>query len=304
MNAARAPMRVLHFSDPHLESGLEGVSPGAFVNKRALGFANLLVRRRRHFGAALNKLEALARLADQLGVQFTLCTGDYTALGTRAELEASRRLLEPLLARELGYATVPGNHDLYVDDAPGAFEGIFADGLRSDRDDCRWDRGEPYLRLVGDRLAIVGLASARPNPLHSSSGAVPERHLEVLRRLVSDPALAPRFLLVAVHYAPRLWDGRPDTALHGLDNHAALLDAVAGLRFGALVFGHVHHGYSVRIPGVAAPLVGAGSATYEGRATSVLWELDRDRVVARRLRFENGEYRADPRPELELSRPT
>lgn len=285
-------IRLLHFSDPHLERGLEDAGALAFANKRALGYANLVLRRRSHFDGADAKIRALAEFASRESIDFVLCTGDYTALGTREELAGARAAIEPFTKARLGFATVPGNHDVYVDDAPGAFESLFADGLKSDLDTHRWDRGEPYVRFVGEHGAIVGLASAKPNPVHRSSGRVPDEQLASLRRLLASDALGARFVFVALHYAPRLWNGKPDSALHGLENERELLDAVRSLAFGAVVFGHVHHNYFVRIDGVAAPLVGAGSATYAEREGAWLWELGEGRVVASRLAYQHDSWRA------------
>lgn len=296
------PLRLLHFSDPHLEEGLFDAGVSELANKRALGMANLLLRRRRHFGGAREKVDALARYADERGIEFTLCTGDYTALGTAAELRHARRALSPLLERSRGFATVPGNHDVYVDDAPGLFESLFAEGLKSDVAGFDWSLGHPYVRLVGDEVAIVGLGSSRPNPLHSSAGAVPELHLASITRALGREELRGRFVFVAVHYAPRLWNGRPDTALHGLHNHEALLEAVAGLRFGAVVFGHVHHGYTVRVPGIEPPLLNAGSATYEGRESAVSWRIGGGVAEATRLSYEAGRWVEGDRVEVVIRR--
>jgi len=293
---------LLHFSDPHLEEGVTEASFGAFLNKRALGFANLVVSRRGHFASAMPTIDALARFADERAVDFTLCTGDYTALGTTHELTAARRTLDPLLTRPLGFATVPGNHDVYVDDAPRAFESTFGEGLDSVDANYRWDDGRPYLRFVGESIAIIGLASARPNAIHRSSGEVPQRHLAALRDLARDPRLESRFVILALHYAPRLWNGRPDTALHGLENHDALLDAARGFRFGAIVFGHVHHRFTVSIPGLAIPLLGAGSATYVGREGAWLWSVDDRTATAVPLELHGGSWRPANEPPLRLAR--
>lgn len=297
-----SPIRLLHFSDPHLEEGLGDAGVGALANKRALGLANLLLRRRRHFGEAREKVAALARYADERGIEFTLCTGDYTALGTASELRHARVALAPLLERSRGFATVPGNHDLYVDDAPGLFDSLFADGLQSDVEGFDWRSGQPFVRLVGESIAIVGLGSSRPNPLHSSAGAIPEPHLSAIASALAHPAVRERFVFVAVHYAPRMWNGRPDTALHGLENQQALLDAVAGLRYGAVVFGHVHHGYVVRVPGIEPPLLNAGSATYEGRESAVSWRIDGEIAEAVRLSYQAGRWVEGDRVEVAVRR--
>jgi len=293
---------LLHFSDPHLEDGVGEASLGAFFNKRALGFANLVVSRRGHFKAARATVDALARFADARSVDFALCTGDYTALGTEAEILAARRAVAPIFERPLGFATVPGNHDLYVDDAPLCFETAFADGLESDDPRFRWSSTAPYVRYVGEHIAIVGIASARPNAVHRSSGEVPQGHLDAIRALSKDPSLGGRFVIVALHYAPRLWNGRPDSRLHGLDNHEALLDAARGFRYGAIVFGHVHHRYTVSIPGLAIPLVGAGSATYVGRQGAWLWSVDESSASATPLECRDGSWVESGEPKLTIVR--
>lgn len=294
---------ILHFSDPHLDDGVTDAGLAAFFNKRALGFANLLVRRRGHFSSAPVTLEALRRFADDRRVDFALCTGDYTALGTDTEIRSARRSMAPLLARPLGYATVPGNHDLYVDGhGASVFESEFAEGMVSDDPRSRWSDGRPYVRLVGEHVAILGLASARPNAVHRSTGVVPETHLEVLRSLSADGTLADRFVILALHYAPRLWNGRPDTALHGLENHEALLQAARGFRFGAMVFGHVHQRYSVSIPGLSIPLVGAGSSTYAGREGAWLWSIDGGAATAIPLEFRDGAWVEAPEAPLRIAR--
>lgn len=292
--------RLLHFSDPHLESGLADAGASAFANKRALGFANLVLRRRRHFVHAAEKLASLHEFARQADIDFVLCTGDYTALGTRSELEGARKQVDALIRAPLGFATVPGNHDVYVGDGDGAFERLFADGLVSDLAEYRWERGQPFVRLVGEHVAIVGLESAHPNPVHTSSGRVSDAHMAALPTILGDARLASRMVLVALHYAPRLWSGRPDAALHGLENEAELLSAVARVRHGALVFGHIHHGYSVRVPGVAPPLVCAGSATYVGRESAVVWEVEAAVARCFRARYEDGRWQLAATPELEL----
>jgi len=274
-------IRVLHFSDIHVERDpgvvrrhLAGLRP----DKRALGWANLILRRRRRFADAPAKVAALAEqlLAEQ-PVDYVLCTGDYTALGTDGELEHARRLVAPLTEAPFGYGTVPGNHDVYVDD-PGDFQARFGDLLSTDLPGYRAPGSPfPWVRLVGDALAVIGVNSARPNPQPwRSSGRIPDAQLTALEKILGDPALHGRLLIVATHYAPRLEDGRPDAHFHGLRNADAFLRCLAlGARSpGIVAFGHVHRRYHVRVPECPLTLSGAGSATDAKSESLWLYEID------------------------------
>jgi 3',5'-cyclic AMP phosphodiesterase CpdA len=283
-------IRVLHFSDVHVEEGFEGVPKRAFLDKRLMGFANLVLRRRQHYRHARERLAALADFAEEHSVDVGLCTGDYTALGTDPELIAARQCVERLTRAPLGFVTMPGNHDMYVA-ADGAFERHFGDLLRTDMPEHAVDGTWPQVRLFGDELAIVAVASARPNPEPwRSSGRVPDDQLQALGRIFADERLASRVVLVATHYAPRLEHGGPDTASHGLDNADDLLAACAPLTRGALVHGHVHRRYTVNVPELQVPLIGAGSTTHHGREGFWLYDIEPGRAVAQRGTFDGTRY--------------
>lgn len=271
-------IRILHFSDIHLERdrGVLGrYVAGLRLDKRALGLANLILRRRRRFRHAPEKVAALAPLLDAHRVDYVLCTGDYTALGADGELAHARRAIDPLTRAPLGYGTVPGNHDVYVKD-PGDFASRFGAFLETDLPDYRApDSPYPWVRLLGDGLAVVGVDSARPNPQPwRSSGRIPAPQLDALERLLGAPELADRFVIVATHYAPRLENGQPDAPLHGLVNADELFHALRPARRGMVAFGHVHRRYRVRVPECPLLLSGAGSATDDKSNAIWLYEVD------------------------------
>lgn len=296
-------IRVLHFSDVHVDLPLTSLPWTTWLGKRALGGVNHALRRRKYFVEAVDKLAALARFADEQRVDLALCTGDYTILGTAPELELAASAVEPLTRRPLGFATVPGNHDVYLGDSvkEARFEKHFLKYMRSDRPELATDGPFPFVRLLGDDLAVIGVSSARPNPEPwRSSGRVPDAQLEGLTRLLADPSITERFVVVMTHYAPRLWNGRPDSVTHGLDNADALLAAIATVPRGCLLHGHVHRRYAVREPGVRPMLLGAGSTTQAGREGLWLLEVGRDEAFATPGAYRDGGYVLEPDARLSL----
>jgi 3',5'-cyclic AMP phosphodiesterase CpdA len=288
-------MRVLHFSDVHVDVPLGQMPAREFFGKRLIGGANLLLRRKRLFRDARAKLAALARFADEQAVDLAICTGDYTALGTPPELAAARAAIEPLTRRPLGFVTVPGNHDLYMPDtlADRRFERNFGDLIGTDWPEYAVDGRWPAVRLYDAQLAVIALNSARPNPqILRSSGRIPDAQLDAFARIVADSRLQGRSVLVATHYAPRRADGTPDSFSHGLENADALLSICARLPRAAILHGHIHWRYHVH----AAPgphLFGAGSATHEGREGIWLYEVEPGRVRARPGAYAQGAYRLE-----------
>ncbi len=269
-------MRILHFSDVHVDVPASAVPMRDWLGKRLVGGLNHLLRRRPHFARSREKLAALARFAAEEKVDLALGTGDFTILGTEPELEAAARAVGPLASCPLGLVVLPGNHDLYLADGvrEHRFGRHFDAWMTSDCTDLATDDGWPRVRLF-EGCAIVSVASARPNPEPwRSSGRVPDAQLAGLRRALIDPRLRERFVIVATHYAPRRESGQPDSALHGLENADALLDAMSGLDHGCLVHGHIHRRYRLDLPGVRPSILCAGSTTQEGREG--LWVLDID----------------------------
>lgn len=284
-------VRALHISDIHVDVPFTSIPWQSWLGKRALGGGNLWLRRGKHFRRTREKLAALDRFRREHEVDLVICTGDYTVLGTEAELIAAREAIDPLTRAPLGFVTVPGNHDVYVGDALGRFEARFGDLLHTDMPEHVSDGPWPLVRFVGDSVAVVAVNSARPNPqLWRSSGMIPPRQLLALARILRDPRVRNRFVFVITHYAPRLADGRPDTPLHGLVNAEELLRICADLPHGAILHGHVHRCFSVRVPGVRPTLFGAGSTTQDLREGLWLFDVGSSGMRASRGGWDGERY--------------
>jgi 3',5'-cyclic AMP phosphodiesterase CpdA len=131
-------------------------------------------------------------------------------------------------------------------------------------------------------VALVAVNSARPNPQPwRSSGAIPPAQLAALVKVLADDRVRDRFVFVITHYAPRLANGKPDKLMHGLDNADELLSICADLPRGAILHGHVHRCFRVRVPGVRPAMFGAGSTTQDGREGLWLFEIGANSTATR-----------------------
>lgn len=295
--------RVLHVSDLHLEDGFAGVPWKSFVNKRLVGLANLQLHRRRLFAEAPSKVRALADFVEEQGVDLVLCTGDYTALGTEAEIAYARRVIEPITHAPQGFFTVPGNHDLYLQDTveAGWFESHFGEFLRTDLPEYAVDGLWPQVWLSIDGLAVIGVNSARPNAKPTySNGRIPDAQLDALTRVLGDERVQDRFVVIATHYAPRLASGQPDRPHHGLENADALLEISRAARRGVIVHGHVHWRYHVRVEETPLPLFCAGSTTHEGREGLWVFDIEKSRATATPGHWDQSRYVLEPDQAIEI----
>jgi predicted MPP superfamily phosphohydrolase len=292
-----AVTKVLHVSDVHLENGFRGVPFTAFLNKRMVGYANLVLRRRRAFADAEEKIEALAAFAEQQQVDLIVCTGDITALGTEPELAYARKVIEPLTRVSLGLFTVPGNHDLYLRDTvkAGWWDEHFGGLMRTEMPEYAVDGVWPQVWFPTDGLAVVGVNSARANPKPThSSGRIMDEEIDALVQILDDVRLRDRFTIIATHYAPRLASGRPDRPAHGLENADALLRASACASRGVILHGHIHWRYHVRVPETPLSMCCAGSTTHAGREGLWLIEVGDGEVTATPGTWDQAGYVLEP----------
>jgi len=290
-------MRILHYSDPHFDLSLRTIPLRKWFGKRAIGALNLLGGRGRYFDDADEKIEALTRFKKRHNVDLVICTGDYTALGLRAELENAAELIAPLAQPPERYITLPGNHDVYCFDVllGDHFREYFGRYMHSDWPQYAVDDGWPIVRLFDEaNLAVIAINSAKPNPLPwRSDGHIPPEQLEALEKILEDHRLRDRWIFVATHYAARLADGRPDTPRHGLRNADDFLKVCRRIGKGAILNGHIHRCYVTPLApeGLRIDQYCAGSVSMEGRECFWLFDLEDDRMEVHRGVYSDGEYR-------------
>jgi 3',5'-cyclic AMP phosphodiesterase CpdA len=246
--------RFAQLSDPHL-STLEGVSPTALLNKRALGY--LSWRRKRRFE---HRREVLDVLQDDLGAQpldQILVTGDLTHIGLPEEFDQCRQWLEQLAPPD-ELALVPGNHDACVRAPWDDTFAKWAPYMAGDNAAATF----PSLR-VRDQIAFIGLSTGCPKPPLMASGTLGEAQLAALPALLKETAERGLFRVVYLHHSPiaglekwrkRLTDANRLQAL--LETHGAEL----------VVHGHGHraHFHTLQTRAGDLPVVAVPSASALG----------------------------------------
>jgi 3',5'-cyclic AMP phosphodiesterase CpdA len=257
--------RLAHVTDPHFR-GFAGARPVDFLGKRAVGAMNLLLRRRRKHRMEL--LEAVGVDLRSRSVDHLALTGDLANVSLEAEWEAAERWLEAYGAGPDAVTVIPGNHDAYVPEVvqSRAFERRFA---RYQTSDLKGDRPDgvtyPFVRLRGE-VALIGVTTSVATGDLGAWGEVGADQLGRLEAVLASPEVASRVRVVLLHHPPVVH--RPPEN-RNLRDRAALVALLARAGADLVLHGHDHRDEQVRLPGpggATIPVVGAGSASYAGRA--------------------------------------
>jgi 3',5'-cyclic AMP phosphodiesterase CpdA len=265
-------VRIVHVSDIHHQLDWKRRSWSSSGWQGVLGRLELhAFGRLRRFADAAHAWDRILEDIEHLAVDHVLFTGDLTAMGDGEEFEAVHRTVKHLA--DAGRLTVvPGNHDRYVEPGARHFERVFGDVIASDLPEYADAAGYPFVKLLGDDVAVVGLDSTRvPGWSQYFVGRVGPAQLRALSKVLADPRVAGRTVHVLSHHGPLDDKGRHDW------QESALIDARPLLK---LLEGHevmLHHGHShIRSwheAGDARPhLFGGGSSTEPGREG--YWVLD------------------------------
>ncbi len=247
-----------------------------------MALVELRMGRSNAFAHADESLSEIARRADAHRADHFILSGDVTAYSLEVEFARARGALAQLAEDRKRCTVIPGNHDRYTPRslATRRFEKYFGHLLESDLPEYCREGPFPFVRLIGDEAAVVGLCSARVPPVPGlSTGIIGKRQLEGLREAIRDERVANRAVLVAVHHAPLTHKGRRDSLTHGLLDAAALLRALPGPRF-AVLHGHIHRRYHHPASATRPHIFCAGSSTQLGREGYWTIEVADGRVLS------------------------
>ena len=285
-------MRIIHVSDIHHQLDWGRRSWGSSGWRGVPGRLELHTLGRLHkFADGAVAWNRILEDIDKLDVDHVLFTGDLTAMGDGAEFEAVHASVRHL-TQEGRLTVIPGNHDRYTD-TPGNrhFERVFANEIASAMPEHADEHGYPFVKLLGDDVAVIGLDSTRvPGWSQYVVGRLGNSQLAALKRILDDPRLANRTVHVLSHHGPLCPKGKREWVQSGLIDGPSLLNVLEG-RDVMLHHGHSHIRSWQRAGEERPHLFGGGSSTEPGREG--YWMLDvEDHRTLEVAHFRPGRERA------------
>lgn len=204
-----------HFSDLHLGPLPRGASRRHFAFKRTLGAFNWRLNRHRvHSPEVAMAIAADIRAA---APDHVALTGDIVNVAAHDEFPAAARWLEAF-GDPSWVSFVPGNHDTYVrcDWEHGLSH--FARYMQGDMkvkltlSSRQIDSPFPYVRLRRN-VALIGVSTAIPQPIHRAAGLLGKIQLDSLASLLPDLRERGYARIVMIHHPPLPGLARPSRAL-------------------------------------------------------------------------------------------
>ena len=263
-------MKLLHFSDPHVQlPRWRERSLGELGPLRALATVELWKGRGRDYDFALDALRAIVGAG--ASADHVVCTGDLTQLAHPEEFALAREALAPLEGK---LTLIAGNHDRYP--LGGRPNRLFEESFPG--------HGAQVV-LVGSDLALIKLDT--PGEVSwpvVSFGHAARAGLDELARALQSPAIKGRCKLVLAHHAPVRANGRGDFPWHSLRGARDLLRVAAEGGAEAILCGHIHERYDVPAAPGRARVICAGSSTERGHEGFWELEIERGGIAAARQR--------------------
>lgn len=164
-------------------------NPFTLMNKRFLGNANVIYRRRKEFHMAQGEPYS-AHLAS-LGIGECLIGGDFTSTATHGEFQKGRAFVDGLVRHGMHVEILPGNHDVYT------FESVRAKRFEAYLGPFMPEEGYPARRTLPGGTPLLLVPTACPNWL-SSAGRITPGEVAATRDLLDACPDGP--VLVAGHY--------------------------------------------------------------------------------------------------------
>ena len=204
-----------HLSDLHLGPLPPGSFRRHFALKRSIGAINWRLNRHRVHDPAV--AQAIALDIQEAGPDHVACTGDIVNVAAHAEFPAAANWLRAL-GEPSWISFVPGNHDTYVrcdwqhglSHLAGFMQGDMR--LNDTMAGAQIATPFPFVRLRRN-VALIGLSTALPQPLHSAKGKLGPVQLAALSPLLRDLRERGYARVVMLHHPPLPGLCRPIAAL-------------------------------------------------------------------------------------------
>ena len=251
-----------HFSDLHLGPLPRGAAWRDFALKRPIGYMSWRLKRHRLHIPAI--ADAIAADIAAAGPSHVALTGDIVNISARDEFPAAARWLRRFGSpKHLSF--VPGNHDTYVRFGWEHGLGHLAPYMTGD---MKLRQAElthqiatpfPFVRLRRN-VALIGLRSGLPQPLHKAAGRLGALQLESAATLLRDLRERGYYRCVLIHHPPLPGMAPPRKALTDAARFRDIL-AEEGAELVLHGHNHTHSLVALRSPFGTVNVVGVPSAS-------------------------------------------
>lgn len=239
------PLDLAHITDVHL-GPLPPARLAELMSKRALGF--LSWHRRRH---RLHRIDVLDALALDLAADppdHIAVTGDLVNIALPAEFEQATRWLEAT-GRPESLTLVPGNHDAYAGKSYHQGWSHWHPFMQGDEQDRPGTF--PFVRRIGDKVALIGLSSAVTSPVGFASGKLGPAQLAALEVVLEKLGAEGLCRIILIHHPPL---GPLIRRRRSLKDELALRGVIAAHGAELVLSGHQHVFMLGAIPGPRGPV--------------------------------------------------
>ena len=255
-----------HVSDLHIWR-YEPIPVRSFANKRLVGGANIAFNRNKKHSPEV-VANALA-LINELDVDHVAVSGDLTNLAMWSEFRAASEMVGTLDRAPEDVSIIPGNHDYYTADAQNErrFETTFDAFMTSQFPQHQGASGYPYVKYIGDHVALISLNSGIVSPPMFAIGRVRKDELARLENILDEPDVQRRTIVVQVHHHLLPFEHSRFEAMRRLINAPTLLKLLRLKGVRLALHGHNHCSQIDTLP----HLIGDGSLVIAGcSSTSVI----------------------------------
>ncbi len=171
-------------------------------------------------------------------------TGDLSNLAFESEFAAARALLSAHAGDGERLSVIPGNHDYYTWNSVRTqrFEAWFNPWMRSDLPELSHGAPYPWVKLLNDRVALVGVNSCIPSPPLFAVGRVGAEQRTRLQAALAHPEVRRRFVIVALHHhlLPPLHTSPRKEAMRHLTDADAVMEVLRQGHVHLVIHGHNH----------------------------------------------------------------
>lgn len=211
-------------------------------NKRASGYLNYKLRRKKHFTPSL-KSRIPELILQQPDVNLLLITGDLTNLSYEKEFEQSRELLDPLL-KKFRTIIIPGNHDRYI---RGASRTNLINKYFGEYCPFTWQtrRHQPFfIQELNEKILLVALDMAVPRPYFSSRGKISKTALLKCSEEINQEKYKDHIKIAMGHYPVWIPSEIHEGYFHQLAGRKAMMNFLTNGDFDLYLHGHIHKSWN------------------------------------------------------------